>query len=240
MNSGAHSLFRVFHFLSFFGCIVWLYVDPSWEPVVVLLTCFAGFFRDEVHGVIGKNIFSLTPKSRLIRDLEFSKYSFTGNELINPRIIEDFYGWISDSGHQTVSIDIEASNKSNRFFGEISTSRTDKQQPKIESVHDDGWFRYQYLGCSFSGVHLLRTWRNTGGSSIFCDITMVTLSYDSSFEQDIGKNQKIQRYVIKLVGSLPLGDRYVGEVSYKFGILSIPSCNGLKTLRNKKSRLFIL
>jgi hypothetical protein len=36
----------------------------------------AAFFRDDIHGVIGKDVFSFTPKSKLVRDLDFSKYSF--------------------------------------------------------------------------------------------------------------------------------------------------------------------
>jgi len=58
-------MYRTINFLAFLGCIVWLYIDPSPEPVVVLLLSVAGFFRDEIHGVIGKNLFSLTPRTRL-------------------------------------------------------------------------------------------------------------------------------------------------------------------------------
>jgi hypothetical protein len=67
----------------------------------------AAFFRDDIHGVIGEDVFSLTPKSKLVRDLDFSKYSFIEQDWINPRILEDLCGWISDSGDQIISINIE-------------------------------------------------------------------------------------------------------------------------------------
>lgn len=38
--------------------------------VVVLLLIIAGFFGDDIHGVIGKNIFTLTLKNQLIHELE--------------------------------------------------------------------------------------------------------------------------------------------------------------------------
>ena len=188
----------MFNFLAFIGCIIWLLLDTSPEPVVVLLMSIAGFFRDEIHGVIGKNIFTLTPKSKLIRDFDFQKYSFVDSEWINPRIIEDLIGWISDTGDQIVSININRSNKSNRYFGDTEVEEVKGQNPKILSKHENGWFAYQYLGCSFSGVHILRTWSNTGGSGVFCNILMVTLSSDTSYEQIDSKGTKNTRLVIKL------------------------------------------
>lgn len=233
-------MYKIINFLAFLGCIVWLYVDPSPEPVVVLFLSVAGFFRDDLHGIIGKNIFALTPKSRLIRDFESTKYSFIGSEFINPRILEDLLGWISDSGDQIVSINVTDLNRSNRYFGEVTIQETKNGFPLVTSKHDDGWFSYQYLGCSFSGVHVLQTWDNGGGSGVFCNIALVTLSLDSALVYDKNQKKKTTRFVIKLIGSLPLGDRYEGNISYKFGILTIPACQGMRTLREKKSRLLIL
>jgi hypothetical protein len=233
-------LFRIISFLALIGCITWLYIEPSPEPVVVLLMSIAGFFRDDIHGVIGKEIFSLTPKSKLVRDFVFSKYSFIEQNWINPRILEDLCGWISDSGDQIISINIEKSNSSNRYYGEVTAEQFTEHYPIVTSMHNDGWFKYQYLGCSFSGVHILRTWSNTGGTGIFCNIVMVTLSLDSSYEQKASKNVKTNRFVIKLVGSLPLGDRYEGNTKYRFGFLTIPACTGMKSLRESKTKVLVV
>lgn len=207
---------------------------------MVLLLSVAGFFRDDIHGIIGKNIFTLTPKNRLIRDLESSKYSFIGSEFINPRILEDLVGWLSDTGDQVVSINIADSNRSNRYFGDVSHEQAKIGFPRVTSSYNEGWFSYQYLGQSFSGVHLVQTWSNGGGSGIFCNIVLVTLSLDSALEYGKKGNEKNTRFVIKLIGSLPLGDRYEGNVSYKFGFLTIPACQGMRTLRERKSSFIVL
>ena len=169
-------MYKLINILAFIGCIFWLLIDQSPEPVVVLLMTIAGFFRDDIHGVIGKNIFTLTPKAKLIRNFDSSKYSFINAEFVNPRIIEDLVGWLSDSGNQVVAVNIADSNKSNRYFGEISTDGSKGDYPLVKSTYESGFFAYQYLGTSFSGVHLLQTWSNGGGSGVFCDVVMVTLT----------------------------------------------------------------
>lgn len=233
-------MYTTINFLAFIGCIVWLYIDPGPEPVVVLLLSVAGFFRDDIHGIIGRNLFTLTPKTGLIRDLESAKYSFFDSEFINPRILDDLCGWLSDVGDQIVSINIADSNNSNRYVGDIDVNRSESGFPLVTSTYEDGWFSYKYIGRSFSGLHIVQIWSNGGGSGVFCNIMLVTLSLDSALEYDGDKYEKKSRYVIKLIGSLPLGDRYDGKIVYKFGILTIPACKGRKSLREKKSLVLVL
>lgn len=77
---------------------------------------FAAVFRDEVHGMIGARLFSLTPRSRLVRNMSHARYSFTQSEFINPRILADLSGLISDAGDQVVAVNVAESNRSNRYF----------------------------------------------------------------------------------------------------------------------------
>lgn len=232
-------MYRIINYLAFIGCIVWLLIDRSPEAVVVLLLTVAGFFRDDIHGVIGKNVFTLTPKNQLVRDLETARYSFINPEFINPQILDDLAGWLSDSGDQVVSINISESNKSNRYHGDVTVEQSDGY-PVVKSSYDEGWVSYKYVGRSFSGVHIIQTWSNGGGSGVFTNILFVTLSSDSSLESDGLSYTKKARFVIKLVGSLPLGDRYQGKVKYKYGLLSIPSCKGIKSLRETGTRIVVL
>jgi hypothetical protein len=229
-------VYKILNTFAFFGTIIWLLIDQSPEPVIVLLMTVAGFFRDDIHGIVGKNIFKLTPKSKLIRNFDLAKYSFINNEFINPRIIEDLTGWLSDSGNQVVAINITDSNESNRYFGEITIDNSIGKYPLVRSSFEESTFSYQYLGTSFSGVHLLQTWSNTGGSGVFCEIVLVILSMDEVFDNE----EKINRFVIKLIGTIPLGDRYIGNISYTFGILTIPACKGMATLRDKMSKILVI
>lgn len=233
-------MYKIVNILAFIGCIVWLYIDQSPEPVVVLLLSVAGFFRDDIHGVIGRNVFTLTPKTGLVRDLDAAKYSFIDSEFINPLIMDDLCGWLSDNGDQIVSINITDSNKSNRYFGDIDIKKSDTGFPIVTCTNEEVWVSYKYIGRSFSGLHIVQTWSNGGGSGVFCNVVLVTLSLDSALEYEGDRYEKKSRYVIKLIGSFPLGDRYDGEIGYKFGILTIPACKGLQSLRDKKSRVLVL
>lgn len=233
-------MYKIINFFAFIGCIIWLYLDQSPEPVVVLLLSVAGFFRDDIHGVIGKNVFRLTPKTGLIRNLDAAKYSFINSEFINPLILDDFCGWLSDIGNQIVSININDSNKSNRYFCDIDIKKSDSGFPVVTCTNEEGWVSYKYIGRSFSGLHIVQTWANGGGSGVFCNVLLLTLSLDSALVYDSAEYEKRSRYVIKLIGSFPLGDRYEGYVTYRFGFLTIPACKGRKSSRDKKSRVLVL
>lgn len=215
-------------------------MDPGPEPLLVLITSIAARFRDEIHGVIGKNIFSLTPRSKPVRDLSNSKYSFLDDQFINPRILEDLHGWLSDTGNQVVAINISESNTSNRYFSDTTIEVKSNDHPVVTATHESGRFSYQYIGVSFNGVHLLQTWSSNGGSGTFCNVILVTISTDTALSFSDEKCNKTERLIIKSIGSIPLGDRYIGAPTYKYGILNIPVCKGMKTVRNRSSRFLIL
>jgi hypothetical protein len=233
-------MYKLINFTSFIVCLIWIYFSPSWEPIAAILITVAGFFRDDIKCIIGKNIYSLTPKNKLIRNLDEAKFSFINSEFINPLIIDDLSGWLSDKGDQIVAINLSASNNSNRYFGEISNKEIIGEYPIVTGSINQNTTSYQYLGCSFSGIHLIKVWNTSEGTGVFYNVMLVTLSLDSSIQYESAKYSKVNRFNIKLIGTIPLGDRYDGIVYYKFGFLTIPACKGIKSLRIKKSRIFVL
>ena len=80
-------MYRIISFIALVACITWFAINPGFEPFIAIMVSFGAFFRDEVHGVVGLNFLSLTPKASLVRDLTHSKYSFIEPEYINPKII---------------------------------------------------------------------------------------------------------------------------------------------------------
>jgi hypothetical protein len=66
------------------------------------------------------------------------------------------------------------------------------------------------------------------------------VSSDTSVEFEKTHPIKKERLVIKKVGSIPLGDRYNGQVTYRFGFIKIPKCQGIKVLRTKSEKVFVL
>ena len=233
-------MYRLIVFIAFAASIAWMAVDPSFEPFVVILLTIAAVFRDEIHGVVGSKILSLTPRGALARDLSNARYSFTQEELVNPMILADLYGWISDLGEQIVSIDIAGANTSNRYHFDQITVREATPNPVVTAQREEASFSYQYLGRSYTGIHLLRVWDYGGGSGVFCAIMLVTLSSENAINIMPGEINRTKRFIIKKLSSVPLGDRYEGEVSYRFGLLSIGPCKGRATLRSSKQRLMVL
>jgi hypothetical protein len=199
---------------------------------------FAAFFRDDIHGVIGRHVFSIAPKPALVRDLSDCRYSFMCDEFINPGILDDLLGWLSDPGHQVVAVNIAGSNKSNRYYGAITVERT-SGNPIVTKAHDSNWVAYRYIGHSFSGTHLVQTWRCGGGSGVFCDILLLTVSYDKALEFAPNGTKKVRRVILKAIGSIPLGDRYQGDIRYRLGVLTIPPTSGMIEANDRLRRMVI-
>lgn len=232
-------MYRFLTSIAFIACVAWLATDPGYEPAVACLVALAAVFRDEFHGVIGTHLVSLTPRTAPVRNLALARYSFSKPEFVNPMIIGDLYGWISDLGDQIVSVNVPAANESNRYFADITVKDGDLH-PIVSARQDESSFTYQYLGCSFSGVHLLRIWSSGGGSGVFCAIMLVTLSAESAVDINLDGVRKVERLIVKKIATIPLGDRYEGKVSYRFGLLTIGECVGLASLRPRKQRLIVL
>ncbi|HFG2036947.1 hypothetical protein [Vibrio cholerae] len=234
-------IFRTLSILAIIGSVLWFISEPSPEPAVVFVASLAAFFRDEVHGIIGAKFVSLSSRAAPIRDFQHYKYSFVSDNYISPAILDDLNGWVSDVGDQIVSINISDANQSNRYFGKVDTRHVSGTFPVVDYKSDDKYLSYQYVGCSFSGVHILKLVSNYGGSGYFHSLLLVTVMADSCIEfESTSKAIKKERFVIKKVGTIPLGDRYDGTVTYRLGFLTISACKGLKALRTKHERVFIL
>lgn len=58
-------------------------------------------------------------------------YSFEKAPLINPAIVEDLEGAISDRGDQVLAVDVQGSQRSNRYFAEPFVDRTAEPTPRV-------------------------------------------------------------------------------------------------------------
>jgi hypothetical protein len=233
-------MFRIFNIIAFIFCILWIIYDYSIEAIVVFTATLASFFRDDIHGLIGSNFISLSSKTPLIRNLYNSKYSFIDNQFINPRILDDLIGWLSDSNDQVISINIDKSNNSNRYYGEVEIINKKDNYPIVKIKNKKSTYSYQYIGCSFSGVHIINTWNCSGGSGVFCNILLVTLKNSYTLNYYDNKLKKINTTVITKVGNIGLGDRYSEKVRYNFGILTIPACINKHVDYPKTTRILIV
>lgn len=232
----------IYFILKYIGLILsitWLVHTPGFGSGLAFVGAAAIFFRDEIHGVIGMRLLSLTPRNPPLRSGANSRFSFFKPEFVNPLIVEDLLGWLSDSGDQVVAVNVLASNKSNRYYGNIEAIN-ENQYPIVKVQKDRGYFAYQYVGASFTGIQLLRTWSSGGGTGIFGTIIFVTLNEESAIDIDLEGAKKTNRLILKKIASLHLGDRYNGVIRYKYGLLTIGECKGMHSIRTKSQRLIIL
>jgi hypothetical protein len=143
------------------------------------------------------------------------RFSFTRNEYVNPRIVHELLGLISDSAETVTQIDLVASNQSNRFYAKpIIRDVQGREWVYVEYGSDEGYFAYSYVATSPSGVHLLESLENTGGRSTFYSIILLTLNSDKSLDPLGDGVQMRERVMLKTLGSIILGDRYHGEITY--------------------------
>ena len=126
--------------------------------------------------------------------------------------------------------------------GKVLTDQVtdDKPYQVVTAKRDEITFSYQYLGRSFSGVHLLRVWSSGGGTGVFCAIVLLTLSAEGAVDIGVAGAKRVDRFIAKKIASLPLGDRYEGKISYRFGLLTIGECIGRRSLRKSTQRMVVL
>lgn len=149
--------------------------------------------------------------------------SFSQPPFLSPNIIQDLVTGLSDEGDQVVAINVLEAQDSNRYFGELTIQKVEKQPYPwigIRSVNDGetSYFGYRLVGKTTSGVYVLLTSERGGGSGSWPNLMLVTFEYDKAVNCDWEKN-KISpaktRLLIKKVGQIPLGDRWAGTLEVR-------------------------
>ena len=166
-------------------------------------------------------------------------YSFRKAPFVHPKIVNDLIGYLSDVGDQVVAINLLDSQDSNRYFGEIFvTPQTDPLVPSWPWVYSldgeptrdgelgDFWgqifYAYRYLGSTGSGLDVLHAKYSGGGAGVSNYVMFVRTEADYGVEyplpRDIDSRQNSaepeihDRELIRILGRIPLGDRWIGTV----------------------------
>ena len=233
-------MYRIAVILAFGLSIAWFVSNPDYEPAIAVLLSTAAFIGTEIHGIIGFNVLSLRSGRALIRSFSSTRFAFTRDEYVNPLILADLTGWLSDIGDQVVAVDVVGSNKSNKYLADEIDVTDAEPNCIVTASRDETSFSYQYLGCSVSGIHLVRTWDRGGGSGVFCGILLITVAEEPALTIEPDSTERKERFVVRKHSDIRLGDRYTGEISYRFGLLTIGPCLDTATIRESRQRLFIL
>ena len=148
-------------------------------------------------------------KSTDLKELNES-FTFRGKP-VQPRAIEDLTTWISDKHPGPVAIDMEGTDDSNRFYGDIwqRDGMVGFNRPEPDSVFEEGMFGYRHVGQLKNRCHVLNTVSNGGGSGYFESVLLVKFVNEIVYD-DSGRG--CRRVVMKQMGEIPLGDRVNAQV----------------------------
>ena len=163
--------------------------------------------------------------------------SFNGAPFINPRIVQELSTWISDTGDQVVSINILDAQHSNRFYCQAkSTKANGNPYVYAETITVEAGqtnitsFGYSLVGKTSSGIYVLHTTDNGGGSGRFESILLLTFESDKGISYDLSKNGANtvkNRLLLKKVGEFALGDRWDSDLVVKENTLLIGKDKGI-------------
>lgn len=190
----------------------------SWEDILSLLDKYrdvaSRYFPINHHKLVLSN-----DAGEVGRHWHHLRYSFIREDFVHPLIIEELVGWLSDRFQTAVAVDLTSSNASNRFYGEISTKEINGKILVRHEKHEKGFFQYCHVGASASGIHVLHCQRCGGGSGIFNTLLFAVLQKDIGITSD--KLETRERMLLKTIGSVSLGDRYSGELTFSGNTLTI-------------------
>lgn len=154
-------------------------------------------------------------------------YSFVRDEFIHPLILKELLGWLSDTEETVAAVNLTAANRSNRFFGKFAPCRHDDGTLLVRWQGSKASFTYSHIATSPSGIEMVHCSDWGGGSGVFGRVGLFYLEQDRAVEyvdERLGERERIltrERAIIKTLGSVPLGDRYDGKITYRGGVLSV-------------------
>jgi len=152
-------------------------------------------------------------------DWKNSTYSFFKEEFINPKIVEEMLGPLSDSGSQLLSVNVHNANISNQFFSEVHV-RTTKDKPYVYYKDGNKEFGYMYVGATTGGIHVVHTVSYECGSGVFHTLLffIFTKTETMAFGTEV---RSVTQPTLTLIGSLPLGAPFAGTISLENDILKV-------------------
>ena len=166
-------------------------------------------------------------------------YSFKQAPFVHPDIVGDLVGSLADAGDQVVAVNLLDSQDSNRYLREILvTPQTNPLVPSWPWVYTlageryaaappgSFWgqelYAYRYVGATRSGLDVLHHKYSGGGSGVFNYLLFVRIEADYGVDYKpspaSGGGQRAvgpefrQRELICFVGTISLGDRWLGTI----------------------------
>ena len=113
-----------------------------------------------------------------IESLANKNFSYLGVP-INPMIVREFLPWVSDKYPSIMSIDIGASQFSNKYFSGHQPSYGKDGYFIFHDTDDGSTFGYKWLGLLANGIHVIKVFEDTTGSAVFSHVVLVSFQLKS-------------------------------------------------------------
>lgn len=157
-----------------------------------------------------------TGSSMTVVDPDAWPYFFDREPYIHPTVIGAFQVWMSDKGDQVVAVNLLDAQGSNRFFGDVTVHESSTQKPTVSYDNDDeGFIAYRLVGITDQGMAVIVVSEGGGGSGVFRSLQCYRMRRDQGLSVDWSTNtaqRDRQRMLLYYLGSLPLGDRWSGDL----------------------------
>lgn len=160
------------------------------------------------------------------------EYFIYKGKLINPKIIYELLTWISDKDDQVLSINLEGSNDSNRYY--LSNPlQIDKSADNLRvQVWDDQnktSYVYEVLGKTANGICIIKFLDiSSEGSGIFTSLVGVKFALEPKIEFSKQKDDEeviakinSKSLVVRKVFEYPLGDRTKTEIKIDKSVINL-------------------
>ncbi len=158
---------------------------------------------------------------------------------LSVKMIFDMVPWLSDRGSQVLTLDIENSFKSNRYFeGDDSSIERKSEWFKVvlNDKKDDTTYSYDVIGKTSSGVFVVKIINSPNrASGVFAELLFLKIEHEPNFQfsqssasdKTIGKLSG-KRLVLKKLGDYPLGNRTESEINIRGNTIEIRMQNHLE------------
>lgn len=121
---------------------------------------------------------------------------------VNPWILADFYGWISDRGSIVLSVDLMNAQRSNRYWGEWEQVEDQSGGAWVKAHKRDEWVRYRLLGETKEGLHVVHVLTGGGGSGSFGNMLLLEYVREDQYKIEDKKGQLVpeERLILRCRG----------------------------------------
>lgn len=161
--------------------------------------------------------------------------SFTvGGDPVPPEIFRDMGdGDMADSGSIIVTIDVKAATGSNLYADPIRRNGDWVSQSR-QDPHDKNLTQeeaYRFIGATANKLLVAVTSYSGGGSGVFYTLHILSAEPGHGIDSD---GKRYQRLNVTTIRSVPLGDRWDGDVRINGNIIAITTTGGVPGGHDRK------